>query len=251
MRRLRPTRGDARLSVVDHLDELRSRVIVSLAAFGVALALCFWQNHLILSLVNRPLHGRRPITLGPAEPFTTTFRLAAYAAILLTLPVLLYQAYAFVLPALTKRERRLTTPLILMVPALFLAGVAFGYLLVLPAALKFLLHFNSHEFNVQIRAADYYSFASQTLVACGLVFQVPVGILALTRLGVVTPEKLRHWRRYAIVGCAVVAMLLPGVDPVTMVLEMLPLVALYEVSIVLAALFGKPRSVPDPQALSA
>jgi len=240
MRRLKPVAHDAKLSLVDHLDELRSRVIVSIAAFGAALAVCFWQNHLILQIVNRPLDGRRPITLGPAEAFTATFRLAAYAAIVLTLPVILYEAYAFLAPAFAADERRVATPLLLMVPALFVCGVVFGYLLVMPAALKFLLHFNADEFQVHVRASDYYSFASQTLIACGLVFQVPVGILALTRLGVVTPHKLRKWRRYAIVVNAVVAMALPGVDPVSMLLEMLPLIALYEISILLAVLCGRP-----------
>jgi Tat protein translocase TatC len=241
MKRHRPIGYDDRLNLVDHLDELRSRIIVCVAAFVVAVSLCFWQNHLIIQLVNAPLDGRKPITLGPAEAFTTTFRLAAYAAVVLTLPVILYQAYAFVVPALAPRERRVATPLLLMVPLLFVCGVIFGYLLVMPAALKFLLHFNADQFQVQIRATDYYSFASQTLVACGIVFQVPVGILALTRLGVVSPRKLRNWRRYAIVVNAVIAMALPGVDPVSMLLEMLPLLALYEISILLAVAFGQPK----------
>jgi len=248
VRRLRPVGHEDQLSLVDHLDELRTRIIICVAAFGVALGLCFWQNHLILELINAPLHGRRPITLSPAESFTTTFRLAAYAAIVLTLPVVLYQAYAFLVPALAPRERRVATPLLLMVPALFVAGVAFGYVLVMPAALKFLLHFNADQFKVEIRASDYYSFASQTLVACGIVFQVPVGILALTRLGVVSPRKLRSWRRYAIVVNAVIAMALPGVDPVSMLLEMLPLLALYEISILLASAFGQPSPALDTAA---
>jgi sec-independent protein translocase protein TatC len=243
--RVAPADPDAHLSVVQHLEELRSRVLVSLAALGVAVGLCFWQNHLILQIVNRPLGGRRLLTLGPAEAFTTTFRLAMYAGIVIALPVVLYQAYAFLLPALRPSERRIALPLLLMVPVLFVAGVLFGYLLVVPAALHFLLHFNADQFNVQIRASDYYGFAAETLAACGIVFQVPVGVLALSRLGVVTPAKLRGWRRYAIVVNAVIAMALPGVDPVTMLFEMLPLVALYEISIVLAAAFGRrPECAP-------
>jgi sec-independent protein translocase protein TatC len=185
--RMKPVDPDAGLSVVEHLEELRSRVLVSLTAFGVALGLCFWQNHLIIQLVNRPLGGRRPLTLGPAEAFTTTFRLAAYAAVVLALPVVLYEAYGFLVPALRPAEKRAARPLLLLVPLLFVAGVAFGYLLVLPAALHFLLNFNSDQFHVLVRASDYYGFAAETLAACGIVFQVPVGILALTRLGVVTP----------------------------------------------------------------
>jgi sec-independent protein translocase protein TatC len=245
-RRIRPIAHEDRLSLVDHLDELRTRIILSLFAFGVALALCFWQNHLILRIVNDPLNGRKPLTLGVAEPFTTTFTLSAYAAILISLPVLLYQLYAFVLPAFTPNEKRVAMPLLLMVPFLFIAGVVFGYYVVLPAALKFLLHFNTDQFRVEIRARDYYSFVSMTLVACGLLFQIPVGILGLNRMGIVTPRQLRKNRRYAILVIAVLAMLLPGVDPVSMLIEMVPMIVLYELSILLAVAFGRPsEEVPD------
>ena len=188
MARLKPVSHDDRLTVVEHLDELRTRIIVSLAAFGVAFALCFWQNHQILHWLNRPLHGKQPITLGPAEAFTTTLTVAAYASILIALPVVIYQLYAFVLPAFTPTERHVAQPLLLLIPLLFVAGAAFGYFLVLPAALKFLLHFNADQFNTQIRARDYYGFVSMTMIACGIVFQVPVAVLALTRLGIVTPR---------------------------------------------------------------
>jgi sec-independent protein translocase protein TatC len=239
-RRVRPIAHEDRLSLVEHLDELRTRIILSVITFGVALALCFWQNHLILRIVNDPLHGRKPITLGVAEPFLTTFTLSAYAAILISLPVLLYQLYAFILPAFTPGERRVAMPLLMMVPFLFIAGVVFGYYVVLPAALKFLLHFNTDQFRVEIRARDYYGFVTTTLIACGALFQIPVGILALNRLGVVTPRQLRKNRRYAILVIAVIAMLLPGVDPVTMIIEMVPMIVLYELSILLAVAFGRP-----------
>ena len=250
-RRIRPVGHDDRLSLVDHLDELRTRIILALVAFGVALALCFWQNHLILRIVNHPLHGRKPITLGVAEPFTTTFTLSAYAAILIALPVVLYQLYAFILPAFTPNERRVAMPLLMMVPFLFLAGVVFGYYVVMPAALKFLLHFNTNQFNVQIRARDYYSFVTMTLVACGLLFQIPVGILGLNRLGIITPRQLRKNRRYAILVIAVLAMLLPGVDPVSMLIEMVPMIVLYELSILLAVAFGRPSEDVSDQVVSA
>jgi Tat protein translocase TatC len=250
-RRIRPVGHEDRLSLVDHLDELRTRIILSLFAFGVALALCFWQNHLILRIVNDPLDGRKPLTLGVAEPFTTTFTLAAYAAILISLPVVLYQLYAFILPAFTPGERRVAMPLLLMVPFLFIGGVVFGYYVVLPAALKFLLHFNTDQFRVEIRARDYYSFVTMTLVACGLLFQIPVGILGLNRLGIVTPRQLRKNRRYAILVIAVLAMLLPGVDPVSMLIEMVPMIVLYELSILLAVAFGRPSEEVSDQIVSA
>ncbi|HEX2415560.1 MAG TPA: twin-arginine translocase subunit TatC [Thermoleophilaceae bacterium] len=235
MRRIKPVAHDDELTVVDHLDELRARLMVSLAAFLVAFALTAWQSDLVLDIVNAPLpDGREPITLGPAEPFIQTLKNAGYAAILLTLPVLLFQAYAFLAPALGPRERRMAFPLLLMVPLLFVAGVVFCYLLVLPPALDFLLSFNESQFNNQLRASDYYDFATLTMLAMGLGFQVPVGVLVLTRLGVVSYDKLRRSRRYAIVGIAVLAALLPTLDPVTLVLEMLPLMALYELSIQLS-----------------
>jgi sec-independent protein translocase protein TatC len=250
-KKIRPVGHEDRLSLVDHLDELRTRIILSLITFGVAVALCFWQNHLILRIVNDPLNGRKPLTLGVAEPFTTTFTLSAYAAILISLPIVLYQVYAFILPAFTPGERRVALPLLLMVPALFIGGVVFGYYVVLPAALKFLLHFNTDQFQVEIRARDYYSFVSMTLVACGILFQIPVGILGLNRLGIVTPRQLRKNRRYAIVVIAVLAMLLPGVDPVSMLIEMVPMIVLYELSILLAVAFGRPSEEVSDQIVSA
>ena len=136
----RPIAHTDEVTLVEHLDELRSRLIVSLAAFVVALALCFWQNHLLLDVANAPLPGdREPITFGVAEPFTTTLMISAYAAILLTLPVLLYQAYAFTLPALKPRERRTVMPFLLLAPLLFVAGVVFAFFVVMPAATEFLL----------------------------------------------------------------------------------------------------------------
>lgn len=241
MARLKPTGYDDRLTVVEHLDELRTRVVVSVAVLAVACGLCFWQNHLLLEIVNSPLPAhKRPITLSPAEPFLTTFKLSVYAGIILALPILLYQAYAFVLPALAPTERRVIVPFLVFVPVLFLAGVVFGYFVVLPAAIKFLLHFNNDQFRVQVRASEYYGFATTTLLAMGIVFQVPMGILALTRLGITTPAKLRRNRRYAYLILAVIAMLLPGTDPVTMLVELAPLLVLYEFSIVLAGTVGRP-----------
>lgn len=235
--------------LVDHLDELRSRLMVSATAFAVALGLCFWQNDLVLSAVNRPLDGQELLTLGVAEPFTTTFTLSAYAAIVLTLPVLLYQLYAFIGPAFTKRERRIAVPLLAVVPMLFVAGVLFAYFVVIPAALSFLLDFNADQFNNELRARDYYSFAAMTMASVGILFQVPIGVLALTRLGVTSPKQLREKRRYAYLLCAILAAALPGVDPLTMLIEMVPLIVLYEASIVLAAIFDGRRaraSEPSP-----
>jgi len=241
--RIRPVDFEDRLTLVEHLDELRSRIIVSLVVFAVALALCFWQNHLLLDLANGPLPGdRTPITFGVAEPFTTTLTISAYAAILLALPVILYEAYAFILPALSPRERKVIFPFLLLAPAQFVAGVVFAYFVVVPAATEFLLNFNESEFNIEIRARDYYSFFALAEISIGILFQIPIGILAVTRLGIITPQQISANRRYAILVIAVLAMLLPGTDPITMLISMVPLILLFEGSLLLARLLGRPPS---------
>jgi sec-independent protein translocase protein TatC len=136
------------------------------------------------------------------------------------------------------------------VPTLFLAGVAFCYLVVLTPALHFLLNFNAAEFNTQLRAADYYDFATLTMVAMGLGFQVPIGVVVLTRLGVVSVDQLRSSRRYAIFAIALIAALLPTLDPVTLMLEMLPLLALYEAGIQLSRVFAPQLSFAERASLA-
>jgi sec-independent protein translocase protein TatC len=304
---LRPIGHDDRLSLVEHLDELRTRIIISLVLFCAAFAVCFWQNDRILNIMDRPLEksafhkdsqdplertaqyqqslkrlslqlavvsremarsndvspalqaqwasvskqaaataaaaprpgGRRPVTLGVGEPFTVTFKVVGYAALLLSLPFLLWQAYAFVLPAFSPREREIALPLMVMVPFLFIAGVVFAYYMVLPNAINFLQNFNDDNYDILLQARDYYKFSIMVLMAMGVLFQVPIGILAVTRVGIVTPRQLRQNRRYAILVIAVVAMVLPGQDPVTMLLLMLPLVVLFEGSILLATLVDR------------
>jgi sec-independent protein translocase protein TatC len=304
---LRPIGHEDRLSLVEHLDELRTRIIIGLVFFLAAFAFCFWQNDRILEIMDRPLEksavhkdsddplertalyqqsiknlslqlslvgremarsddlspalkaqwlelsrqaertvaaapkpgARRPVTLGVGEPFTVTFKVVAYAALLVSLPFLLWQAYAFVLPAFSPRERQIALPLMLMVPFLFIAGVVFAYYMVLPNAISFLQNFNDDNYDILIQARDYYKFSIMVLMAMGLLFQVPIGILAVTRVGIITPRQLRKNRRYAILVIAVVAMLLPGQDPVTMLLLMAPLIVLFEGSILLAALVDR------------
>jgi sec-independent protein translocase protein TatC len=253
-RGVRAVSHEDRLTLVEHLDELRSRLLVCLAALGVALALCFWQNHLLLEIAQGPLPSDHDqlITFGVTEPFTTTLTVAAYGAIVLSLPVVLWQLYAYVLPAFSEAERRTILPILLLFPLLFLAGLAFAYFVVMPAAVNFLLNFNDGQFNIQLRARDYYSFFSMTEIACGLVFQMPLAIIAITRLGIVRVEQLTENRRYAYLAIAILAAALPGVDPVTMLIEMVPLLVLYELSILLARVLGRPgrsggMAQPSPQ----
>jgi sec-independent protein translocase protein TatC len=299
-RALAPIGHEDRLSIVDHLDELRSRLIVCGVALTVAFAVCFWQNQALLHVLNRALpsspktsanhlsgltsdsvgaaHGlseaaaaagalaqsrsqspsdrllfqklargasqaaralpqstpkRLPITIGIGEPFTTTLTVAAYFALLCALPLLIYEGYAFVIPALKPNERRAALPMMLAAPLLFMAGVAFAYFAVLPPAVRFLQGYNSQNFDILVQAKTYYKFEIFTMLGIGLAFQVPLGLLALDRVGVINASTLtRNWR-YALVIIAVVAAALPGVDPVSMAFETLPLVVLYLASIVM------------------
>jgi sec-independent protein translocase protein TatC len=244
MARMRAVSHEDRLTLVEHLDELRSRIIVSIAAFGVALALCFWQDDLLLDIANDPLpEGFEPITLSPTEPFFTTMTIAAYGAALISLPVILYQAYAFIIPAFSPAEKRRMLPYMIAMPFLFIAGVVFTYFLVVPAATNFLLNFNDQNFDIFVRAKDYYSFLGILLLLMGLSFQMPLAMIAATRLGVVTPDQLARSRRYAIVALAVVAAAAPGGDPLSMMLILVPLVALYEGGIFLSRRLGVPKDL--------
>jgi sec-independent protein translocase protein TatC len=241
VRRVRPISHEDRLSVVDHLDELRSRLIVCALAFVVAWALAAWQNDRVLDIMNAPLpHGIEPITLAPAEAFYTTISNSAYVGLLLALPVILYQLYAFLLPAFKPAEKRVAFPMMMLIPVLFITGVLFCYFLVLSPAMHFLLNFNSDQFSNQVRARDYYGFIIMLMVAMGLAFQVPVAVVVACKLRLTTPAKLRRGRRYAIVTIVVLAALLPTVDPLSLILESVPMYALYELSIVLAGAWGTP-----------
>ncbi len=298
---IRPIGHEDRLSVVDHLDELRTRLIICAIALAIAFAGAFWQNHALLNVLNRALPGstpktsanhlsgltadsvraarefaraagaaaalaksphqsasdralfgqlsrdvaqaarslpqstpkRLPITIGIGEPFTTTLTVAFYFALLFALPLLIYQGYAFVIPALNPNERSVAIPLMIAAPILFVAGVAFAYLIVLPPAVRFLQGYNSQNFDILVQAKTYYTFEILTMLGIGVAFQVPIGLLGLQRAGVISARTLtRNWR-YATVIMAVIAAAMPGADPVTTGLEMAPLVVLYLASIVM------------------
>jgi sec-independent protein translocase protein TatC len=299
-----------RLSIVDHLEELRTRLIVSVLAFAVVFGVCFWQNHALLEFVNRPLDrqtqqqvargegplgqtwlaqegvlevardtqaivrllsapasglpaamraqlgseipklqadvakiprtpsGNKPAAFGVGESFTATLTVTLYISLVLALPLILFELYGFVLPAFSPRERRVVLPLLFAIPFLFAAGVAFGYYVVLPAAVRFLQNFNASQFNVMVQASQYYKFAATVLLAMGLSFQAPVAILGAVQAGIVTPRQLRRNRRYAILVCAAIAAFLPG-DAFTLVLETVPLYLLYEASILIASVLTR------------
>ncbi|MGK2933290.1 MAG: twin-arginine translocase subunit TatC [Solirubrobacterales bacterium] len=241
MAKLKPVAHEEQLSLVDHLDELRSRIIFTLIAVALIFAVCFWQSEVILDIAAAPLPEANQAlqVLAPTEAFMTTVTVCAYAAIIVSAPLISYQLFAYILPAFSPRERRAILPLLFAIPVLFIIGVIFAYFVILPAAINFLLNFGGNNFNTELRAREYYSFFSTTLLAGGVVFQVPIIILALVKLRIVTVAQLKKNRRYAYLGLAVIAAALPGVDPLSMLIELVPLLFLYELSIFLARGFGK------------
>ncbi|MBJ7353832.1 MAG: twin-arginine translocase subunit TatC [Thermoleophilaceae bacterium] len=246
MGKIKPIAHEDELSLVEHLDELRTRLLIIIAAFVAVLAVCFWQNDKILEIVNGPLpEGTQPATFAVSEAFMSTLTVTAYAALIITSPLIVYQLYAFVVPAFSEDEQRIARPLMLLTPLLFIGGCVFGYYIVLPAAVNFLLNFNADQFNILLRASDYYSFFGMTVLAMGALFEMPLAILIAARMGVVTSQQLRSNRRYAVLIIAIVAMLLPGVDPVSMLIEMVPLLLLFELSIWLTVWFAKPEPHED------
>jgi sec-independent protein translocase protein TatC len=182
-----------------------------------------------------PPQADKPVTLGIGEPFTTTVTVSLVFALILTLPLLLHQVFAFLAPALTPEHRRRLRPLVVSIPGLFIAGVLFGYLVVLPAAVHFFVNYNSDQFNTLVQAGPYYKFAATTILAMGLVFEVPVAIVAATRLGLVSAGRLRRSRRYAVAACGLVAAFLPG-DAITLLLETVPLYLLFELGLLVASI---------------
>lgn len=303
---LRAVGHEDRLSLIGHLGELRTRLVVCAVALTVLFAGCLWQSRALLDVLNRPLTtvstasgtladrtaqgpvrsalarsgqafeqlsrsttlsgadrraadaaatslaaathelaqpaAKKPITVGLGEPFSTSITVSFAFAFFLGLPLLLWQAWAFVAPAVAPPDRRAVRPLLALAPALFLAGIAFAYVLVLPPAVRFLQGFNHGAFDALVQARDYYRFELLTMLALGAIFQLPVVMLVLGRVGLLGSATLRAKRRYAVVGLAALAAALPGTDPVTTMLEMVPLFALYELSIVMLRISERRRA---------
>jgi sec-independent protein translocase protein TatC len=211
-----------------------------------ALTLAAQADAAAVAITPSELQGRQPVTLGIGEPFSQTVTVSAYFALLLALPVLLYQLYAFVIPAFSPRERRVATPMLAAVPLLFAAGLAFGYLVVLPGAVRFLQNFNASSFDALVQARSYYQFVLFTLIATGVLFQIPVAVIGLNRMGILSARQLRENRRYAIVAIVALALLLPGTDPVTTLLELIPMLVLFELSIVIVTMLERRSRVDLP-----
>jgi sec-independent protein translocase protein TatC len=227
-------------SLVEHLEELRTRLIISLGSVAFFFVFTYAFHDTIIGWLSKPLpDDTQPLTLSPTEPFTTSFNVAFYAAVALAIPVLVWQAWSFLAPAFEERAQRTVVHLVIVATILLAVGMAFAYWVVLPTAVPFLINFDSDLCNAQVRAKDYYSFAIVTILACGILFELPIFILGLVRLGIVSAARLRTNRRIGVGICIIVVVLLPGVDFVSMALQAVPVLILFEGSIWAAAFFEK------------
>jgi len=232
----------------EHLEELRGRLMVTLGAIALGTVLAFVFHGHVLDWLNRPLpaHHQKLATFGVAEPFTVTITVSLYAGFVLALPVVLWQLWLFFAPAVDPAAERKVLGLAACAVVLAAAGVAFGYWVLLPRAVHFLTNYDTQHFRHLIRASSYYNFVATVLVGIVLVFQTPLVVLGLVYLGVLSSRSLRRQRRMGYLVTAAIALALPGPDPVTTLLELLPMWALYEGSIWLAVLFERRQARAAP-----
>ena len=230
-------------TAVEHLEELRWRIVVMLGALALTTIVAFAFHGHILDWLNHPLPAdrRRVVTLGVAEPFTVSLTVSVYAGFLLALPVILWQVWSFLAPAFEPLLERRVLGLVAFATALGAGGLAFGYWILLPRALEWLTHYDDRHFTNLIQAKAYYSFTSTILLGIVMVFELPIVVLGLVGIRVLSSATLRRNRRLGYFIVAVIALGLPGPDPVTTALELLPMWALFEGSIWLAFFVERAR----------
>ncbi len=239
----------AEMPFLDHLEELRWRILWSLGALvvGMAAAFVLLLKIDLIGVVERPvapyLHGHKLVYTHPGDPFSVYLTASLIVGVILALPVILYQAWAFLSPALHRHERRVVVPILVGATALFLSGVSLAYFVVLPLALPWLMGFSTGSLEPMLTVHDYVGFVMTLSLAFGVAFELPIVILALAALGIVTPAMLIKYRRHAIVGCVFIgAFLTPGDLVWTTIAMAIPLYFLYELSIVLAILMQRRRA---------
>ena len=247
MARIKRAKPDDELTLVEHLDELRTRLIVSISVLVVAVSAAYYENHRIYHLLTSALpKGHRQLyTFAPGEAFFNAITISVYAGLLIALPILSYQFYAYVIPAFSEESQKTIKPMLLLIPGLFLIGVVFGWFIVVPAALKFLVNYNSSVVHYFPRASDYIHFVAYTELAMGIVFELPVVMMMLGRVGILRSSMMRRRWREAVVALALLAALLPGTDPVTMTAEYLPMLLLYWISYFLVKAVEPKRGIAD------
>jgi len=232
----------------EHLEELRGRLFVMLGALALGAVVAYVFHDQVLNWLNRPLPAdhNKLATFGVAEPFTVTITVCLYAGFVLALPVVLWQLWLFLAPAFDPAAERKVLGLTACAVALGAAGVAFGYWVLLPRAIHFLTNYDNEHFRELIRASSYYNFVVTVLVGIVLIFQVPLVVLGLVSLGVLSSRTLRRQRRMGYLITAAIALALPGPDPVTTFLELLPMWLLFEGSIWLAVFYERRQAKAAP-----
>lgn len=225
--------SDDKLPFTDHLDELRHRLIISVIGIGVGFAISYAFSQQILLLLQRPMPTRL-IFIAPTEAFFVNLKVALYAGLFLSIPLILFQVWKFVAPGLYEHERRYSYPFLIISTVLFLVGAAFAYLVILPVALHFLIAQGGELWQPNITLSNYLAFCMRLLLAAGLIFEFPVLMYFLTKVGVVTPEFLVKNRKYAVLVAFVLSAILTPPDVFSQILLAIPLFLLFEVSIFVA-----------------
>ena len=247
MARIKRAKPDDELTLVEHLDELRTRLIVSISVLVVAVSVCYFENHRIYNLLTSalPKGHRHLVAFAPGEAFFNAITISVYGGLLIALPILSYQFYAYIIPAFSEESQKTIRPMLLLIPGLFLIGVVFGWFIVVPAALKFLVNYNSDVITSLPRASDYIHFVAYTELAMGIVFELPVVMMMLGRVGILRSSMMKRRWREAVVVLAVIAAALPGTDPITMTAEYLPMLLLYWISYYLVKAVEPKRGISD------
>lgn len=250
--------GDAKeMPFLDHLEELRFRLMWIFGALIVGILIAFYLvvQYRVVGILSEPiqpfLQGRKLVYTHPGDPFSIAMTASFAIGTILALPVILYQLWAFLSPALHTHEKKLAIPVVVGAAVLFLAGVSLSHFVVLPFTLRFLSGFQAESLEPMITASEYFSFAISMSLAFGAVFELPIAILALTALGLVTPRMLKNFRRHATILCVVTsAFITPGADIVSLVSLAVPLYMLYELSIVLSAWVHRRRQRKEAESIA-
>jgi sec-independent protein translocase protein TatC len=232
--------GEVEMSIFDHLEELRQRIFYALIAVAVSVFGCFLAVKPIVQLLELPAHGVKFLQLAPGEYFFVSVKVAGYSGLVLASPFILYQIIQFILPGLTRRERRLLIPVMLGSSVLFAAGLLFAYILLIPAALNFFISYGADVVEQLWSIDKYFEFVLLLLFSVGLAFQIPVIQLLLGALGIISSQKMLSGWRYVIIGSVVLgAILTPSTDPFTQSLLAGAVLGLYFGGIGLVKLVGK------------
>jgi sec-independent protein translocase protein TatC len=237
-KRIRKITPEEKLPFTEHLEELRWRLIIIIISVAVWFGLCYAFSEDIIRFVQKPLNQKLIFT-SPTEAFLVNIKVAFFVAIFLSIPVIIYELWEFISPGLLEKEKKYTLPFIISAVVCFVIGSSFSYYIVLPAVTRFILSFAGNELKPMISVNNYISFVGRFMIGSGIIFEFPVVIFFLSKIGIATPEFLSQKRGYAILGIFILSAIITPPDIVTMFIMAIPLLVLYEISIIIARLFGK------------